>query len=160
MVSNGVDTCDVAQCRFDDGCWRPLCPYRHSGRGRAAMWARVWLTLAAGETEQLAPQGMEEPAMRQETVEEMGEMREIVVVSDAVESIFPRERVQQRTPEQTEDMPQFREETVDAVTLLPHGRVQEPTVGGSVWPCMNEGNSGQPRKLRIFLDIQKRPSSR
>ena len=23
MVSNGVDRCEVAQCRFDDGCWRP-----------------------------------------------------------------------------------------------------------------------------------------
>ena len=24
VVSSGVDTCEVAQCRFDDGCWRPL----------------------------------------------------------------------------------------------------------------------------------------
>ena len=37
MVSNGVDTCEVARCRFDNGCWRPLCPCSHSGRGRAAM---------------------------------------------------------------------------------------------------------------------------
>ena len=43
--------------RFDDGCWRPLCSYRHSGKGRAAMWTRVWLTLAAVEAERLAPQG-------------------------------------------------------------------------------------------------------
>ena len=63
VVSNGVDTCEVAQCRFDDGCCRPLCPYRHSGRGRAAMWARVWLTLAAVVTERLAPQ---ESTWRQE----------------------------------------------------------------------------------------------
>ena len=32
MVSNGVDTCEVAQCRFHDGRWRPLCLYGHSGR--------------------------------------------------------------------------------------------------------------------------------
>ena len=69
-----------------DGCWRPLCPYWHSGRGRAAMWARVWFTLAAVETERLAPQGVEEPATKQETVEGMGEMPEIIVVSDAVDA--------------------------------------------------------------------------
>ena len=38
MVSNGVNTCEVAQCRLDDVCWRPLCPYRR-------------LTMAAVETE-------------------------------------------------------------------------------------------------------------
>ena len=131
MVSNGADTCEVAQCRFDDGCWRPLCPYRHSGRGRAAMWARVWLTLAAVETERLAPQGVEEAAMKQETVEGMGEMPEIIVVSDTVDGISHRERVQQRTVEQIEDVLQFREETVDVVTLFLHERVQ-PTVEETV----------------------------
>ena len=128
IVSNGVDTCEVAQCRFNDGCWRPLCPYRHSGWGRAA----VWLTLAAVETERLTPQGMEEPAIKQETVEGMGEMPEIIVVSDAVAGISPHEGVQQRTPEQIEDVPQFREETVDAVTLVPCKRVQQPTVEETV----------------------------
>ena len=49
--------CEMAPCRFDEGCWRPLCPCRHSGKGRAAMWTRVWLTLAAVETERLAPHG-------------------------------------------------------------------------------------------------------
>ena len=58
----------------------------------------------------------------------MVEMPEIIVVSDAVEGISPRGRVQQRTTEQIEDVPQFREETVDAVTLVPHELVQQPTV--------------------------------
>ena len=80
MVSNGVDTCEVAQYRFDDGCWRLLCPYQHSGRGRAAMWARVWLTLAAVETERLAPQ---ESTWRQEPEGE-AEVPKIIVVSSAV----------------------------------------------------------------------------
>ena len=38
------------QCRFDDGCWWPLCRNWNSGRGRAAMCSSVWLTLAAVET--------------------------------------------------------------------------------------------------------------
>ena len=80
MVSNGADTCEVARCRFDDDCWRPLCPYRHSGRGRAAMWARVWLTLAAAETERLASQ---ESTWRQEPEGE-AEVPKIIIVSCAV----------------------------------------------------------------------------
>ena len=36
-------------CRFGAGCWRPLCPYGHSGRGRAARWAAVWTLLASQE---------------------------------------------------------------------------------------------------------------
>ena len=35
--------------------------------------------------------------------------------------------MQQRTAEQTEDLPQYPEETVEAVTLLPHERVQQRT---------------------------------
>ena len=38
-------------CRFDMGCWRPLCPYGHSGRGRAARWAALWSLLAKQEEE-------------------------------------------------------------------------------------------------------------
>ena len=49
---------------------------------------------------------MEEPAMMQETVEGIGEMPEIIVVSDAVDGISPRERVQQRTAEKFEVVPQ------------------------------------------------------
>ena len=92
MVSNGVDTCEVAQCRFDVGCWRPLCPYRHSGRGRAAMWARV-------------PRGREAREGEKET-------RETGVVADGVEGVsveaetlFPLERVQQLTAEQIGNVP-------------------------------------------------------
>ena len=65
--------------------------------------------------------------MKQETVEGMGEMREVVVVSDAVDGISPREPVQQRTPEQIEDVSQFREETTDVVELVPRERVQQRT---------------------------------
>ena len=36
-------------CRFDGGCWRPLCPFRHSGADRAARWAAEWALLAAHE---------------------------------------------------------------------------------------------------------------
>ena len=39
--------------------------------------------------------------------------------------------MQQRTPEQIEDVLQFREETIDAV-MLPHERGQQPTVEETV----------------------------
>ena len=29
---------------YGSGCWRPLCPYGHSG-GRAARWAAIWSLL-------------------------------------------------------------------------------------------------------------------
>ena len=32
------------------GCWRPLCPFRHSGR-RAARWIAVWRLLEKQEDE-------------------------------------------------------------------------------------------------------------
>ena len=38
-------------CRFGTGCWRPLCPFGHSGRGRAARWAALWSLLAKQEAE-------------------------------------------------------------------------------------------------------------
>ena len=38
-------------CRFGTGCWRPLCPYGHSGRSRAARWAALWTLLASQEAE-------------------------------------------------------------------------------------------------------------
>ena len=104
----------------------------------AAIWAAVskmasslmWRT--GHEIVVSVPQVMEESAMEQETIEGVGEMQEIIAVSDAVEGISPRERVQQRTPEQIEDVPQYQEESVDAVTLAPHGRVQQPTVEETV----------------------------
>ena len=149
MVSNGVDTCEVAQCRFDDGCWRPLCPYRHSGRGQAAMWVRVWLTLAA-----LAPQ---ESTRRQEPECE-AEVPEIFVVSDAVDGtsvdlddegvdvpeetaelvkLVSQERVQQRTAEMPVDLVKLvsqervqrrtAEVPVEVVSLVSQERVQQRT---------------------------------
>ena len=38
-------------CRYDMGCWRPLCTFRHSGPSRAARWAAVWGLLAKMEEE-------------------------------------------------------------------------------------------------------------
>ena len=32
-------------------CWRPLCPYGHSGRGRAARWVALWSLLAKQDEE-------------------------------------------------------------------------------------------------------------
>ena len=37
-----VDAGGMALCRFGEVCWRPLCPYRHSGKGRAARSNCFW----------------------------------------------------------------------------------------------------------------------
>ena len=50
-TSPDVDAGGMAPCRFGEVCWRPLCPYRHSGKGRAARWAAVWVLLAGQEEE-------------------------------------------------------------------------------------------------------------
>ena len=47
-----VDASVMAPCRFGEVCWRPLCPNRHIGKGRAARWAAVW-TLLAGQVEEV-----------------------------------------------------------------------------------------------------------
>ena len=144
LFSNGVDTCEVAQCRFDDGCWRPLRPYQHSGWVRAAMWARVLLTQwrravgsAREHVEAGARRGTEVPkiiivsdAVRgtkvnldgkclqvEQIVEKPVPFPQFRVETVAVLGLAPRERVQQRSP-------QYPEETVEAVTSVTHERVQ------------------------------------
>ena len=74
------------------------------------MWAGVWLTLAAVETERLAPQ-------RREAREKEKEMPETRVVADVTEGISveaetlaPREGVRRLTAEHVQDAPLFREE--------------------------------------------------
>ena len=160
----GVDTCEMAPCRFDDGCWRPLCPYRHRGKDRAGMWTRVWLTLAAVETEWLAPQG------RGVRVHAGCCQRD---VTDGVRPpwIFPVDvvsqsvRVQQWTAEQIGDVPQFRYEAVDEESLVPRERVQWSTVEQSeevpqfrdetAWSHVNECNSGLPSELEMGRDRRR-----
>ena len=39
VLGDQPDVVEMASCRFGDGCWRPLCPYGHSGPRRAARWA-------------------------------------------------------------------------------------------------------------------------
>ena len=121
----GVYTCEVAQCRSDDGCWRPLCPYRHSVRDRAATRARVWLTLTAVETERLAPQGREARERKKETLETRVVADVVEGVSVEAETLVPREQVRHFTAEQ--GAPQFREETVDEELQVPCERVQQLT---------------------------------
>ena len=103
------------------------------GAELAALWAAVgkmasslmWRT--RHEIDVPVPQVMEEPVTKQETVEELGEMLEIIIVSDAVDGISRREPVQQRTPEQIEDVPRFREETAGVMELVSRDRGQQPT---------------------------------
>ena len=51
-------------CRYGSGCWRPLCPYGHSG-GRAARWAALWALLEnqeyGSEDERTVERTIDEP---------------------------------------------------------------------------------------------------
>ena len=53
------------------GCWRPLCPYRHSLPSRAARWASVWSTLAALEEQILDAPAPRTAEQGKETVGEI-----------------------------------------------------------------------------------------
>ena len=98
------------------------------GGGRAAMWARVWLSLAAGETERLAPQGREAREKERETPE-TGVVADVVEgISVEAETLVPRERVRQLTAEQAGNAPQFREETVDEELRVAAAAIGKPVV--------------------------------
>ena len=101
VLSVFVMVCEVAQCRFDDGCWRPPC---------LAMWA----TLAAVETERLAPQ---ESTRRQEPEGE-AEVPEIIIVSDAVDGTSVD------LDDEGVDVPEM---PVELVKLISQERVQQRT---------------------------------
>ena len=84
--------------------------------------------------------------------------------------LAPRERVQKRTAEQTEDAPQYPEETVEMVRSVSHERVQQRAAEQtrlhlrkrpSRWwgrSHINECNSEPPNRLRIRLHLRKRPA--
>ena len=79
-------------CRYDMGCWRPLCPYGHSGR-RAVRWAALWSFLA----------------MQEEGDENLEDIKERVhehIVEQTVDVPVPR--VTTKIQEVVEDIPQER----------------------------------------------------
>ena len=148
------------------------------GAELAAIWAAVskmasslmWRT--GREIDVPVPQVMEEPARKQETVEGVGEMPEIIVVSDAVEGTYPRERVQQRSAEKIEDFPQYPEETVEMLKLVSQenngaprqlrlclNRQKRPSRWAG-WSCMNQCNSALPNRLRMRLNLPQKPLRR
>ena len=67
--------------RFDMGCWRPLCPFRHSGR-RATRWIAVWRLLAEKE---------------EFSLERTGEQTVDVQVPQIVARDMPQERISEHT---------------------------------------------------------------
>ena len=93
-------------CRFDMGCWSPICPFRHSGR-RAARWIAVWRLLEEEEEEEeeeysperIVEQNVDVP-VPQITVP-VPFQEEIVKVIKS----FPAERISERTIEQIVGMP-------------------------------------------------------
>ena len=95
------------------GCWRPLCPFRHSGR-RAARWIAVWRLLEKQEEElheRIVEQNVDMP-VPQITVP-VPFQEEIVEVI----KLFAAERISERTIEQVVDasVPQILEEDVEVV---------------------------------------------
>ena len=92
------------------------------------MWARVWLSLAAGETERLAPQGREAREKERETPETRVVADVVEGISVEAETLVPRERVRQLTAEQVGNAPQFREETVDEELRVAAAAIGKPLV--------------------------------
>jgi len=91
-------------------CWRPLCPFRHSGASRAAKWAAVWTLLA-----------------RQEGQEESLEVIKVIpepIVKQTVDVPVPQ-IIAPVSFEQTVDVPvpQTLEEVVKAVKSVPQERI-------------------------------------
>ena len=81
-------------CRIDTGCWRPLCPCGHSGRGGAARWAALWSLLAKQEVEDYLeghPSGRRLRALRG------AECRRPMPPVVAVVEITPEEHISERT---------------------------------------------------------------
>ena len=143
--------------RFGGGCWRPLCPFRHSGASRAARWAAVWALLAAHERidEQIVDMPVPQIAVkipevvetiRQEHTSDdlpvpqvVKENLEVIKVPQEREDVphLPEETVKlvklvslERGQQRSAEvpMPHSEEETVEAVTLVPREQAQQRTL--------------------------------
>ena len=138
-------------CRFDMGCWRPLCLFRHSGR-RATRWIAVWRLLAEQE-EEFSPERIGEQTvdvqvpqiaardMHQERISEHTQNIDVPVTQiivpvpfqeEIIEVIkpFQAERISERTVEQIVDMPvpQIQEQIVEVAKTIPQERISERIV--------------------------------
>ena len=161
--------------RTDDAGVKPPQTRTEEDRAElAALWAAVskmasslmWRT---GQKIEVPLQQIKEvPAMmQQETVEGMGEMPEIIVVSDAVEGISQRDPVQQRTPSRLRMCLNFGKRQpmwwswsrVNACNSRLSMR-QRPRCWkrpSRQWgrSHMNECNSEPPNRLRICLNLRE-----
>ena len=104
-------------CRYDKGCWRPLCPDGHSGRGRTARWAAVWSLLAKQEVEDDLEVVKVIPAEdgSERFVEQNADVPMPPVV--AVVEITPEEHISERT--QIVDVPVPLDQPGDQACRLP-----------------------------------------
>ena len=116
-------------CRYDMACWRPLCPFRHSGR-RAARWIAVWRLLEKQEEElheRIVEQNVDMP-VPQITVPVPFQEETVEVIK-----LFPADRISERIVEQIVDasVPQILEKNVEVVKagsaahLAPQDRIPE-----------------------------------
>ena len=55
-----TETVRAVPCRYGRGCWRPLCPVRHSAANRAARWARIWCFLTEQEVLEVVENTLQE----------------------------------------------------------------------------------------------------
>ena len=101
-----VDSSLMEPCRYDMGCWRPLCPYRHSGR-RASRWAALWSHLTEEED-----QIVDVPVPQ--------------IMEDAAE-IIPKAHISERKFIEAFDVPapQIQEEIVEVSQFPPQERTSE-----------------------------------
>ena len=95
-------------CRFDTGCWRPLCPYGHSGRGHAARWAALWSLFAKQEEDDLE-------VVKVIPAEDGSERFVPVLPVAAVVEITPEEHISERTQIVDIPVPQLLEELQERI---------------------------------------------
>ena len=121
-------------CRYDVECWRPLCPFRHSGRARAARWAAVWALLAqheqSAETVKLTPQVQVQDRSAERIQERTLEETADVHVPTEIVKLTTEEPTQNCAVERIVDkpVPQFRMEIGEMIQPMTSDCIDEQIV--------------------------------
>ena len=138
-------------CRYDMGCWRPLCPYRHSGR-RAARWAALWSLLAEQEAQIVdvpVPQIVEDAVtiIPKEHISERNFVEDVPVPQIQeqileVANVIPPERISERIIEQVHDVPvpQIQEQILEVANVIPPERISERIIEQVHDQCLRSRN--------------------
>ena len=140
----------VTPCRYSDVCWRPLCPCRHSGGGRAAMWARV-------ENPLRQPKKLLVSLCRSEVIQPALVERIKGRVADQMVPSWMKPWQSSTEEERSVQQERVQQWTVD-VPMCHCLRCWTRPSRWSGWSRVNECNNGLSSKLLMCLSFWKRPS--